>query len=81
MVWRGYLLNQLNTSEQVHAEINEGPVDAFTFILFLFQHKHVVIKELLQLLVCEVNANLLKAVELIGRSGWRRKGKREKVQN
>jgi hypothetical protein len=41
----------------------------------------VVIKELLQLLVCEVNANLLKAVELIGRSGWRRKGKREKVQN
>jgi len=62
---RGYLLNQLNTSEQVHAEINEGPVDAFTFVLFLFQHKHVVVKELLQLLVCEVDANLLETVELI----------------
>jgi len=68
-----YLLNQFNTSEQVHAEINEGPVDAFPLVLFLLQHKHVMVKELLQFLISEVNTDLLEAVVLqIGRRGKER---------
>jgi hypothetical protein len=78
---KGYLLNQLNTSEQVHAEINEGPIDAFTFVLFLFQDKHVVVKELLQLLVCEVDADLFEAVELIWPFNRRGNRNREKVDD
>lgn len=59
-----YLLNKIDTSEQVHSEIDEDPVDAFLFVLFLLQYEHVVVKELLQLLIGEVNAELLETVVL-----------------
>jgi hypothetical protein len=61
---RVYLLDQLNTSEQIHAEINEGPVDALLLVLLLFQDEHVMVKELLEFLVSEVNTDLLEAVVL-----------------
>jgi len=59
-----YLLNQFNARQQVHSEINELPDYAFLLVLFLFQHKHVMVEELLQLLVGEVDAKLLEAVVL-----------------
>lgn len=51
---------------EVHAKINESPFDAFALVLLLLEHEHVMVKELLQFLVCEVNAELLKTVELQG---------------
>ncbi len=59
-----YLLNEFNASLQIHAEINELPVNAFLLVLLLLQHEHVVIEELLQTLIGVVNAELLKSVEL-----------------
>ena len=59
-----YLLHQLNASGQVHTEIDEFPVNTFLLVFFLLKHEHVVVEELLQLLVGEVDAKLLKAVEL-----------------
>lgn len=61
-----YLLNQVDASQQVHAEINKVPVNALLLVLFLLEHEHVVVEELLQLLVGEVDAKLLKAVKLQG---------------
>ena len=60
-----YLFDQVDTSKQVHAEINEGPIDAFLLIFFLFQYEHVMVEELLQFLIGEVDAKLLKTVELL----------------
>lgn len=51
---------------EVHAKVNESPLDAFALVLFLLQHEHVMVKELLQFLVGEVNAELFKTVELQG---------------
>lgn len=59
-----YLLDQIDRRLQVHAEIDEGPRDTFALVLFLLEHEHVVIEVLLQLLVGEVDAELLEAVEL-----------------
>jgi hypothetical protein len=59
-----YLLDQIDTSEQVHSEIDESPVDALLLIFFLLKYEHVVVKELLELLVGEVNAKLLKPIVL-----------------
>ena len=59
-----YLLHKFDTGLQVHAEIHEHPVDLFAFVLLLFKHEHVVVKELLQFLVGEVDAQLLEAVKL-----------------
>jgi len=59
-----YLLNELNAGLQVETEIDEGPLDTFTSVLFLFENEHVVIEELLQLLVDKVNPQLLEGVEL-----------------
>lgn len=42
-----HLLNQLNTSCKIHSEIDEGPVDTFSFVFFLFKNEHVMVKELL----------------------------------
>lgn len=63
-VYAIYLFNKVNAILEIHAKINESPFDPFTLVLFLFQHKHVMVKELLEFLVCEVNAELLKTVEL-----------------
>lgn len=59
-----HLFNKFNASQQIHAEINEIPVDALTRVLFLLQHEHNVIEELLQFLVGEVDAQLLETVVL-----------------
>ena len=59
-----YLLNELNAGLQVETEIDEGPLDTFASVLFLFENEHVVIEELLQLLVDKVNPQLLEGVEL-----------------
>jgi len=59
-----YLLNQINASLQVQAKVNEDPFDAFLLVFFLLQDKHVVVEELLQFLIGEVDAQLLKAVVL-----------------
>uniref|UniRef100_A0A2M4DMR2 Uncharacterized protein n=1 Tax=Anopheles darlingi TaxID=43151 RepID=A0A2M4DMR2_ANODA len=56
------LLNQINTRQQIHTEIDEGPVDTLPLVLLLLQHEHVVVEELLQLLVGEVNTQLLETV-------------------
>lgn len=59
-----HLFNQLNAGQQIHAEINEIPVDALFSVLLLFQHEHDVVEELLQLFVGEVDTQLLETVEL-----------------
>jgi hypothetical protein len=59
-----YLLNHLNARGQIQAEINEGPFNAFTRVFLLFQDEHVMVKELLQLLIREVDTQLLETVVL-----------------
>ncbi len=57
-----YLLNEVDGGLQVQAKVNELPVDPFLAVLLLFQHKHVVVEELLKSLVGVVDAQLLKRV-------------------
>ena len=59
-----HLFDQVDTGLQVHAKVDERPLDPLFLVLFLLQHKHVVVEELLQLFVGEVDAQLLKRVEL-----------------
>lgn len=59
-----YLFYKLNASKQIHAEIYKLPDDPLSGVLFLLQHEHVMVEELLKLLIREVNAELLKAVIL-----------------
>ena len=59
-----YFFNELNASSQVHTKVNELPNNAFFLVLLLLQDKHGVVKKLLQFLICEVDAELLQAVEL-----------------
>ena len=66
---RQHLLNEVDAGLQVHAKVDELPLDALLLVLLLLQHEHVVVEELLQLLIGEVDAELLKAVELWGREG------------
>ena len=58
------LFNQLNTGQQVHTEIDEGPVNTLSLVLFLLQDEHVMVEELLQLLIGEVNTKLFETVVL-----------------
>lgn len=61
---RTNLFNQIDTGQQVHTEIDEGPIDTFPLVFFLLQNEHVMVEELLQLLVGEVNTQLLETVVL-----------------
>jgi hypothetical protein len=72
----GYLLNQFNASQQVHAKVNKSPFDSLLLVLFLFKHKHVMVEELLKFLVCEVDAQLLEAVELHTQTNSTGRGKK-----
>lgn len=63
---RQHLLDEVDAGLQVHAKVNELPLDALPLVLLLLQHEHVVVEELLQLLVGKVDAELLEAVELQG---------------
>lgn len=67
--WALYLLNQFNTLLEIHAEIDEGPLNTLTLVFFLLQDEHVVVEELLQLFVGEVDTKLLEAVVLRFRKG------------
>ena len=49
------------------------PVDVLQVILLLLQLEHVTHKELLQVLVGEVDAQLLKTVEASGGERWLKK--------
>lgn len=64
-VWRKlYLLNKLDTGCKIESKVNENPLDTFPGVFLLFQDEHVMVEELLKFLVCEVNTQLLKTVEL-----------------
>ena len=58
------LLNHFDTSQQVHSEINEGPINTFFLVFFLFKNEHVMVEKLLQFLIGKVNTKLLEAIEL-----------------
>jgi len=62
-----YLLDQIDSLLEVHAEVNERPFNALALVLLLLEDEHVVVEELLQFLVGEVDAQLLEAVELLDR--------------
>lgn len=57
-------LNKVDAGLQVEPEVYEVPLDAFTLVLLLLQHKHGVVKKLLQLFISVVYAQLLKGVQL-----------------
>lgn len=59
-----YLFDQLNTSLEIEAEVNELPLNSFPLVFFLFQDKHVVVEELLETLVDKVDPELFKRVQL-----------------
>ena len=59
-----HLLNKVDTRLKIHTEIDELPLDTLFLVLFLLQHKHVVVEELLQTFVGEVDADLLESVVL-----------------
>ena len=59
-----WLLDKQDTGLQVETEIDEGPLDAFASILFLFQDEHVMVEELLELLIDKVNPELFEWVEV-----------------
>jgi hypothetical protein len=59
-----HLLNEVNAGLQVHAEVDELPVNVFLLVFLLFQDEHVVVEELLQTLVGVVDTQLLEAVVL-----------------
>ena len=58
------LLNERDSLLEIHAEVDELPLDAFLLVLLLLEHKHVVVEELLQTLVRVVDAQLLERVVL-----------------
>jgi hypothetical protein len=62
---KSYFLNHFDCGQQVQTEVNEGPVNAFLFIFFLFEDEHVVIEELLQSFIREIDAKLFESVVLL----------------
>lgn len=59
-----YLLNQLNTGLEIHTKVDKLPINALSLVLLLFEDEHVMVEKLLQFLIGEVDAQLLKSVEL-----------------
>ena len=60
----GHLLDERNTSFEIHAEVDELPDDSFLLVLLLLKDEHVMVEELLQTLVGVVDAQLLECVVL-----------------
>merc|ERR1712198_781317 len=58
------LLDQLDGLDQIHTEVDEGPLDALSLVLLLLLDEHVVVEELLQALISVVNEKLLQDVEI-----------------
>ncbi len=61
--WTNFF-NELYAGGEVHPKVNEHPLDALLLVLFLLQHKHVVVEKLLQFLVGEIDTQLFQAVKL-----------------
>ena len=59
-----YLLDEVDALLEVHAEVDELPLDAFLAVLLLLKDEHVMVEELLQTLVGVVDAQLLERVVL-----------------
>ena len=57
-----HLLNEVDGWLEIESKVDELPLDVLLSVLLLFQDKHVVVEELLELLVGEVDAELLKRV-------------------
>ena len=57
-------LDELDARLQVQTKVDEVPLDALPLILLLLQDEHGVVEELLQLLICVVDTQLLKGVIL-----------------
>lgn len=76
-----HLLDEFNTWLKVHAKINKCPYNTFAFVFFLFQHKHKMIKILLESFVCEIYAKLFKTIKLYqhikGRKTYRRRNNKK----
>ena len=66
-----YLLDQIDSLLEIHAEVNKCPFNALALVLLLLEDEHVVVEELLQLLVGEIDAQLLETVELLDRVAQR----------
>lgn len=58
------LFNEFNAGSKVHPKVNELPLYAFFLVFLLLQHKHMMIKKLLQLFIGKINAQLFQAVIL-----------------
>ena len=58
------LFNEVDALLEVHAEVDELPLDAFLLVLLLLEDEHVMVEELLQTLVGVVDAQLLERVVL-----------------
>ena len=59
-----HLLDEVDGSFEVHAEVDEFPLDAFLLVLLLLEDEHVMVEELLQTLVGVVDTQLLERVVL-----------------
>jgi len=56
--------DEVNAGLEIHAEVDELPLNAFLLVLLLLKNEHVMVEELLQTLVGVVDAQLLKRVVL-----------------
>lgn len=59
-----YLLYKINALLQVHAKVNELPLDAFFLVLLLLEHEHVMVEELLKSFVRVVDTQLFERIVL-----------------
>ena len=57
-----HLLDEVDGWLEIESKVDELPLDVLLAVLLLFQDKHVVVEELLELLIGEVDAELLKRV-------------------
>jgi len=57
-----WLFKHFNAFLQIHSKVHHCPLNTFSHVFFLFQHKHVVVEKLLELFVGEIDADLLKPV-------------------
>merc|ERR1719249_330010 len=58
------LLKELKAGSEIHPEVTGDPDDALSHVLLLFQDKHSVVEELLELLIDKVDTDLLEGVKL-----------------
>ena len=59
-----HLFNQVDAWLQVKTKVNKVPFNALLLVLLLFQHKHVMVEELLKFFISIVDTQLFKRVVL-----------------